>query len=336
MPGALGGRTGDNSMAGSAVDVACVGMLVVDFFSSPLPRLPKPGELMVVDEISLFTGGCACNTAVALAKLGVKTGVIGKVGQDSLGQFVIDDLAAKGIETSQISTSKLNDTCKTIIISTVSEDRRYIHMVGSNQDFGIDDVNFDYLSTAKMLYIGGYLLLPKIDQDALKRILSFAKENGTITVLDVVSPGEGDLLGQCKDVLRYVDVFVPNDDEARDLTGEDIPERQADALLGYGPGTVIITMGDRGCLLKTKDTLIRTPAYDVEFVDASGGGDAFDAGLIVGLLNKWPLEDTLKFASAMGASCVRKLGCAAGLFTRQEAEDFVRNNTLKMEVKALG
>ncbi len=79
-------------MSGNQVEVACIGILVADFFSSPIPNIPKPGELMLVESISLSTGGCAANTAVALTKLGIKASVIGKVGCDPFGKFVIDDL----------------------------------------------------------------------------------------------------------------------------------------------------------------------------------------------------------------------------------------------------
>jgi len=315
------------------VDVACLGILVADFFSSPLPRLPEAGELMVVDEIAHYTGGCAANTAVALARLGIGAGVIGKVGQDAFGAFIIDDLARRGIETSQIRRSSVGGTSKTLIIPTVSEDRRYIHKIGANADLCIDDVDFDYLSQVKLIYIGGYLALARLSQDSLISILRFAKNAGIRTVLDIIFPGPGDWLAQCKDALPYVDAFLPNNDEAKGLTGEDDPEKQAEALLLHGPGMVVITLGGQGSLLKTENETIRASCYKVDFVDASGAGDAFDAGFITGLLNSWSLEDTLKFASAIGASCVRELGCTAGLFSRQEAEAFVEGNEIELAIE---
>ena len=315
------------------VEVACLGVLVADFFCSPLPRLPEPGELMVVDEIAQYTGGCAANTAVALVKLGVRAGVVGKVGRDPFGTFVIDDLTAKGVETSQIGISSIAGTSRTLIIPTVSEDRRYIHKIGANADFGIEDVSFDRLSKVRLVYVGGYLALSSLSQDSLIAILRFAKERGIITVLDVIFPGPGNWLEQCKDALAYVDAFLPNNDEAEGLTGESDPARQAEVLLRYGPGMVVITLGGQGSLLKTKTETIRASSYRVDFADASGAGDAFDAGFIAGLLNGWSLEDTVKFASAMGASCVRALGCTAGLFSRQEAEAFIENNEIRLGVE---
>jgi len=327
---------GERSLSHKKVEVACLGILVADFFPSPLPRLPEPGELMLVDQIAHYTGGCAANTAVALAKLGIRAGVVGKVGRDPFGRIIIDDLAQKGVEVSQIGLSSQKGTSKTLIIPTVSEDRRYIHMIGANADFCIDDVNFDYLSRVRILYVGGYLALSRLDQGSLIAILKFAKQRGIITVLDIVLAGGRNALAECKDALRYVDAFLPNDDEAKVLTGEDDPSKQAEFLLQFGPGMVVITLGGEGSLLKSKDKTIRAFPYQVDFVDGSGAGDAFDAGFITGLLSNWSSEDTLEFASAMGASCVRKLGCTAGLFSMQEAKEFISRNKSLLEVQRGG
>ena len=216
-----------------------------------------------------------------------------------------------------------------------SQDRRYIHKIGANADFGIDDVDFDSLSNAKIIYIGGYLGLPKFNQDSLISLLKFAREKGIKTVLDIIMPGEGDWMGWCKDALQYVDAFMPNNDEAKGLTGENDPVRQAESIMKYGPNMVVITMGGEGALLMTKNEIVRSSSYKVNFVDASGGGDAFAAGSITGMLNNLDLRDTIKLASAIGASCVRKLGCRAGLFSREEADEFIKNNEIKLEVEKI-
>jgi sugar/nucleoside kinase (ribokinase family) len=322
-------------MNDNQVDVVCIGILVADFFSSPIPNVPRPGELMLVESITLSTGGCAANTAVALKKLGIKSGVIGKVGNDPFGKFIIDDLTKKGIETSQISGSQTEETSKTIIIPTENEDRRYLHLFGANRDFRINDINFDYLSGVKCIYVGGFLGIPEFKSESLVSVFKFAKEEKMLTVLDVITPGPGDYIKEFETVLPYVDLFVPNDDEAALITGEKDPEKQADILLGLGAGTVIITMGSQGALLKTRNILVESKCYDVDFIDASGAGDAFDAGLITALLDGESLKDALKTACAMGASCVTKLGCSEGLFTKEELKNHIQNHELIIEEKTL-
>lgn len=313
------------------VDVICLGILVADVFCSPLDALPTAGELKLVDEIILQVGGCAANTAVSLSKLGTRVAVMGKVGSDAFGQFIIDDLASKGLDTKGITRSTEVGTSKTMIIPVISEDRRFIHTLGANADLSYDDIDLEAVSQGKILYVGGYLGLPRLDQKSLVSLLKYARDKGLSTVLDVIVPSGAfsyDLGFHLAEALAYTDVFLPNDDEARLLTGESEPEKQAQIFLEQGCGTVVITMGEKGTLLKTKDLTLRADIFHVPVVDPSGAGDAFDAGFIAGLLWGWDLKRTLELASAVGASAVTKLGCTTGVFSAAEAKEFLKHNSL--------
>lgn len=317
------------------IEVVCLGILVVDILCSPIDKVPEPGELISTDEISLSGGGHAHNAAVSLARLGLKVGVLGKVGHDHFGDFLKEDLRKEGVDISKIAVSHKLGTSKTMIILTHSEDRRFIHTLGANADFNIDDIDFDYFSQAKVLYVGGYGVLPELDEDSLTRLLKFAKRCGLITVLDVVIPHtETRWINKCKRALEFTDFFLPNSDEARLITGRVEPREQAKEMLRHNyEMTVVITMGKEGSFVRTKDKMARASTYEVEVVDPSGGGDAFSAGFIFGVINGWELEETLKLASAMGASAVREVGTTTGVFTRPEAEKFIKNNEIELEVK---
>src|SRR5262245_21392324 len=96
---------GSERMAASSYDVLCIGILVADLFVPPLPRLPQPGELLLVDEMLLSTGGCAANAGMDLAKLGVSVAIAGKVGNDAFADFVRRELSDKGLDVAGIRTS---------------------------------------------------------------------------------------------------------------------------------------------------------------------------------------------------------------------------------------
>ena len=151
------------------------------------------------------------------------------------------------------------------------------------------------------------------------------------TVLDVAIPTRENVLHHFDKLLPHVDVFLPNHNEGELITGEKDPLRQAAVLQRLGAGTVVITRGGDGAILVQKDLKLRAGTFTVPFVDASGGGDAFDAGYICGLLNGMGPEDCLRIASALGASCVRAIGTTPGVFTRTECEAFLRQNTLEIE-----
>ncbi len=310
------------------IDVLCVGILVADLFAPPLPRLPAAGELLRVDDFLLTSGGCAANAGVDLARLGARVAVVGKVGNDAFADFIRRDLAGQGVDVAGIRASAGSPTSRTVILPVVGEDRRYIHAVGANADLRADDIDPGLLARARVLYVGGYLLFPGFGQAALAGLFRQARALGVKTVLDVagVQPGHG--LDDLREVLPLTDAFLPNRDEARLLTGQDDPARQAQAFLECGAGAVVITLGGDGAIARTRGQALRAAAYSVEVVDPSGGGDAFDAGFIVGLLEGWDLRRTLAFASAVGASACTRLGCTAGVFTRAEAEAFVARSSL--------
>ena len=109
------------------------------------------------------------------------------------------------------------------------------------------------------------------------------------------------------------------------------PLKQAEMFRRLGAGTVVITMGGDGAILVQDNVRLRAGAYAVPYVDASGGGDAFDAGFICGMLQGKAPEDCLRIASALGASCVRAIGTTPGVFTRRECEAFMNEQKLKIE-----
>jgi sugar/nucleoside kinase (ribokinase family) len=315
------------------VDAVCLGILVADIFSSPVDRVPRAGELKLLDSFRLSAGGCAVNTAACLRRLGQSVRVLGKVGQDMFGDFVVQDLARLGIDSSTIKRSATCPTSGTFILNVKGEDRRYFHLIGANADFSAGDLDPSALDEARVLHVGGFLSMGRFDSSALAPLFSEARRRSVRTVLDVlVPPGRTDLLNQLAAVLPHTDVFLPNEDEARSLTGMDDPRSQALRLAAYNPdGLVLITQGPRGVLSCRGTELHQFGAYRVESIDGSGAGDAFAAGIVHGLLGEWPLDRAIRFASALGASCTRSVGCTAGVFTEAEALAFINENPLPFE-----
>ena len=312
-------------------DVLCVGILVADLFVPPLPRLPHPGELQLVDEMLLSTGGCAANAAMDLARLGVRVGVAGKLGNDFFAGFVRQELEAKGVDISGLRQSATAPTASTVILPVAGEDRRYIHTVGANAELRVEDVSLDQVAGARVLYVGGYLLFPGFEPEALAQLFQFARAHGVQTILDVAGPRAGDSLPALAPVLPLTDVFLPNQDEAAIITGESDAGRQSERLRERGAGAVVITRGAEGVVVRTSHTAFSADALPIDFVDGSGAGDAFGAGYVVGLLEGWDLERTVAFASAVGASACRRLGTTPGVFTRAEALDFLTRHPLNVQ-----
>ena len=312
--------------------IVCAGILVADLFVPPLISLPEPGDLIATDDFLMSSGGCATNTAICLTRLGNSATVIGRVGVDTFGDFVCSDLAKHGVDVRGIKRSEQNGTSKTVVITVVGDDRRFLHTVGANADLEADDLDVSVIAQAAALYVGGYLVLPGLAPAGLATKLEWAQNHGIRTILDVVAPrGEdGSGLELLRPVLPFVDVFMPNETESRALTGVREPSGQAAVFLAAGCKMTIITRGNQGALLATTDTIIEVDAPEVTVADESGAGDAFAAGFITGIVEAWPIHRTVSFASVLGASACTQLGCHEGIFTRSEATKFLQENPVTM------
>jgi sugar/nucleoside kinase (ribokinase family) len=304
--------------------VVCAGILVADVFVPPLERLPAAGELVAADAFLVQPGGCAANTAIALRRQGLDVSIAGCVGDDPFGELVERELRARGIDTSGIRRVDGLGTSMTVIVPVAGEDRRYIHTFGANAAVCASDLDAQVIERADALYVGGYLLLPALDGAELAVRLAEARARGVRVVLDVAVPEQSAVsLADVAPTLPHLDWFVANDDEARLLTGEPEPERQAERLLAAGANAVAITLGDRGVVVATADERFSLPAQTVEIVEPSGAGDAFDAGLISALLEGLDERACIERASVLGASACTALGSWAGVFTRAELDAYL-------------
>jgi sugar/nucleoside kinase (ribokinase family) len=318
-------------MLNTSLEVVCAGIVVADHLCVPVDHVPDAGELVMTDGMTLEIGGCASNAAVDLAKMEVACTVCGCVGDDVFGRFVVETLKARRVDTSGIRVVSDVDTSQTLIVNVTGQDRRFIHCFGANARFLAADIRPDLLARAKVLYVGGYLIMPTLEQQALANVFRTARQDGVITVLDVAVPGrldagQGRLLGELTQLLPHTDVFLPNEDEGRLITGRTDPIEQAQVFRDAGVGTAVITMGGKGSVLVGPGVRLRAGTFPIEYLDGSGGGDAFDAGYICGLLRGYDPRGCIELASALGASCVRAIGTTPGVFTRDECDSFLKQH----------
>ena len=306
--------------------VVCVGGMVADVVARPMKVLPECGRMVLVEEMRMHTGGCAINTATALALLGIPVEIIGKVGTDSFGDLLLAELEERGVGTDGVSRDLETGTSVTMVMVDPDGERRFVHYLGANARLTIEDVDFELVRESAILHVASALALPGIDGEPTADLLRFAKSAGVITYLDTVWDATGrwmELLAPC---MPFVDYFVPSLSEAQALTGVNDPEEAACELLGRGIGTVALKMGVEGCLVMTSDgQSLRMPAFKVGVVDATGAGDAFAAGFIAGVWRGWSLGDTVRLANAVGALCVTALGATGGVRSLEETQEFMRS-----------
>jgi sugar/nucleoside kinase (ribokinase family) len=309
-------------------DVACAGLLVEDTFCGPMVAMPAQGALHLLDDMPVRAGGCAANVAIDLAKQGVSVDLVGCVGEDSAAEVLFRTFAAHGIGTSTITRLKGYTTSKTVILLVEGEDRRYLHVTGANSGFTMEHVPRAWLSSAKVFYLGGLFALPGIDLGRLADVLKHCRARKIATVVDVVVPQSRGGMEQLKPLLPWIDVFLPNEDEARAFTGLTDPFDQVRAFAQAGAGTVIVTRGREGSIAMRDGKIWSCGAYSMDVVDPSGSGDAFSSGVIRSLLIGWDVPEMLRYASAIGASATRAAGTTDSVFSASDAEAFLAAHPL--------
>jgi sugar/nucleoside kinase (ribokinase family) len=303
--------------------------MVADMVGRPVRSIPDVGRLALVDSMGLHTGGCAINAATALARLGLPVEVMGKVGADALGDFLVDALIERGIGSSGVMRDSQVGTSSTMILVDQQGERRYIHYIGANARLTSDDIDMARVESASILHVAGALVMPGIDGEPTAAILKRAKSAGVTTFMDTVwdDTGRWARLAPC---LPHLDVFVPTIEEAQAVTGLNDPREVGRKLLDNGVGTVGLKMAAQGCLVMDRaGQEIRLPAFNVEAVDTTGAGDAFAAGFIAGVWHGWPLERTARFANAVGALCVTDVGAAGGVCSLDETLAFMESASVK-------
>jgi len=295
-----------------------------------MQALPREGQLLAVDSLPTKVGGCAANVAIDLARQGLAVDVIGCLGTDPSAQVLLTSLEASQVGCQRIVYSSEFPTSKTVILLVQGQDRRYIHSFGANAAFTVGHIDREWVRSLKVFYLGGLFLMPAFRLEELIDLLAFCRQHGVITVVDVVitqnTPAPADL----RPLLRLSDYFMPNNDEARLLTGLDDPLEQLHYFLEREANTVFITLGKRGVLAGRGSSHWQAGVYPMEQLDPSGSGDAFDAGVVLGALNGWDIPHTIRYASALGASAIRALGTTDGVFSAAEAEEFIASHPLEI------
>jgi sugar/nucleoside kinase (ribokinase family) len=293
-------------------DVVCLGILVADAIARPVDELPERGTLGLVDEIALRGGGCALNTASALAKLGLSSAVVGKVGRDALGDFVLGLLRDRGVDAGGVLRDATSPTSATVVLVDSRGERTFLHLPGANGTLRGDELDRERLFAGRALHVAGSLVMPELDGEPTAEILREARARGLVTSLDTVF----DATGRWERVLPslpLLDLFTPGLAEARALTGKDEPPRVAAWLRERGVRELALTLGADGCYAAGDGFEGFIEPVPVRAVDGTGSGDAFAAGLLYGKLAGWPFERAARFANAVGALATTAVGAFEGV-----------------------
>jgi len=289
------------------MDVIGIGALNLDHLYS-VNKLAKTGGHQWIKNVSESPGGSAANTIVGLARIGFKTGFIGALGNDSAGKIMLSDFRKNSVNTSRVRI--LNGKTGSIIgfVDSVGERTMYVYP-GVNDELGLNREDIDYISKSKLLHMSSFVNEKqfKIQKNLVKKIPEKIKVG--FSPSDLYAKKGLDAL---KSILKKCYVIFLNESEIKTLTDQNYT-RGSKTLLDYGVKIIAVTLGEKGCYIRTKDACCRINAIKTKVVDTTGAGDVFSAGFLAGLLKNKSLEDCGILGNKMASLCVRKFGARTWL-----------------------
>jgi len=290
------------------------------------PRLPVPGETLQGDEFFTAAGGKGANQAVAVARLGISTEIVGRLGDDDFGRQLLDSLQAAGVRTDGVLMDKTASSGVAVITVDARGENHIIIIAGANGRVNQQDVErlISLLPGAAALLLQLEIPLPFVLLAA-----QAAKQAGIPVILDP-APAASDIPPE---LYPLVDIITPNEIEASQLvgfpvTGQDTARQASIELLQKGVGTVIVKLGDRGVFCANAEETFFIPAFSIQAVDTVAAGDAFNGGLAAALAEGRPLREAVVWGAAAGAISATKAGAQPSLPNRDTFDAFLRERRI--------
>lgn len=302
------------------IDIAVVGVHVLDTHVIGVESIPDGSDGQLVETIRISPAGTAGGTAVVLSRLGVRARSYGAVGADPLGDTLLALLEANGVDTRGLTRTTAVQTSASVIPVRPNGDRPAWHCPGANATLTLDALDLVDIARGKHLHLGGPEFL---GGTAAATLLGRAKDMGLSTSVDVLAGGDPGLLAWIADALPHTDYLLPNDEQVLGFTGATDLEAGARALLEAGAGCVAVTRGGAGALVVTAEETIAVSAFAVDVVDTTGCGDAFSAGFILGRALGRSLAESARLGCATAAQVAGGLGTDAGSYDLASIEEFM-------------
>jgi sugar/nucleoside kinase (ribokinase family) len=283
----------------------------------PVPRFGQQEQ--VVDAITMTIGSSSAIAACGAARLGLRVAMVGVVGDDPLGRFMLEAMRERGIDTTACRIDSGMPTGATVILARAT-DRAIFTALGTIAAASARDMSAELLARARHLHVGSYFLQDDLARD-VPDLFRRAHDAGLTTSLDPNDDPRRAWDGGLDKALAETDVFLPNAAEISAIGDRDDPREAATALAGriHPPPTIVVKLGSEGAFALGEGAgNERAAAYPADPVDTVGAGDSFDAGFLFGWLDGASMGECLRIAAVCGALSTRSTGGIAGQPTRAE------------------
>lgn len=308
------------------IDIITFGESMTMFYAN------EAGELYEASSFSKALAGAETNVAVGLARLGFRVGWMSKVGDDSLGTFILNELTKERVDISEVKRTAGRQTGILLKSKVVSGDPdvTYYRKGSAASTMSVFDYPGDYFKQAKHMHITG--IPPALSKDMREftyHAVEHMKQEGKTISFDPnlrfqLWPDQETMIHTINEIAAMADWFLPGISEGKLLTGLSTPEEIAEFYLDQGVGLTVIKLGKEGAYYRTEEKSGYVPGFEVDrVVDTVGAGDGFAVGIISGLLDRLPIEEAVQRANAIGALAVMAPGDMDGLPSRERLNGFL-------------
>lgn len=287
-------------------DVCVVGEINCDLILYGLPTAFELEKEILARGFRLTLGSSSAIFAHNLSSLGTRTGIVSKIGNDPLGEVAMARLGEAGVDVSAVRKSRGATSTGVTVILAQPAGRYILTYPGTMAEFCYEDIDHEYAFSARHLHLSSFFL-QSVLRPQVGRLFREAKKKGLTTSLDTNDDPDGRWAGDLLEVLRFVDVFLPNEREAKAITRCDELSEALEKLAALTP-IVAIKLGARGAIARKGREEWRCPAVSAEIVDPVGAGDSFDAGFVHKFLSGAGCEECLRLANVAGAFSTTREG----------------------------
>jgi len=308
-----------------------VGVSIVDIVGTTIESIPENDGTEIIQKIHMCPAGTAAAPAVIAARQGLDTTLIGAVGKDDFGRYLLDKLGLEGVDVSLMQEREDMPTAATMLPINSRGERPNWHMPGAFLLLEPTEEVNERIAAADHIHWGGIGLLFNFDGEVAAGIMAEARANGATITADLIAPG--DHTPDCvKAVTPHLDWFMPSIDEALMLSGTDNVQAAAQFFMDQGAAGCVIKCGGDGAYIASQDGISeQVPVIaDVKVVDTSGCGDSFCAGFNVGLANGFDPVTACRFAAATAAQVASGVGSNAGVVDFATTEKIMNAGTMKV------
>jgi len=286
-------------------DVTIAGELNLDLILYGLPDVLPPERELLANDMMLTLGSSSAIVAHNLAALGSRVGFISRIGNDQFGQMALERLGGAGVDVSKVS--RTTGSVKTGLTVLLQRDgwRNILTYPGTIFDLAPEHLDFDYLASSQHFHLSSYYLQRGL-QAHIPELLQRLRNKGLTISFDCNDDPDDHWTG-IREVLRHVDVFLPNEREAKRITGTDNLDEAIDQLAEMVP-LLVVKLGPQGAMARRGKERVLSPAVKVDAVDAVGAGDSFDAGFLNEFLRGSDLDACLASGNRSGALSVTRPG----------------------------